>query len=140
MYVTGISLGGALAKIALVDFKAIELFDQIEVRTFGAPRVGNHKWAQFFNSLVEEHAYVVDKDPIPKLPQCLTLLCNYGDTGRILVGYINLDDARYGNAIEVDEYKTNVPLSVITNMEEHIKGYPVIYNFTVQTKPSLPPL
>ena len=45
LIITGISLGGGLACLSYVDVKFMEDFDNVEVITFGAPRVGNKKWA-----------------------------------------------------------------------------------------------
>lgn len=41
LIITGISLGGGLACISFVDIQALKEFNNIEVITFGAPRVGN---------------------------------------------------------------------------------------------------
>lgn len=49
LIITGISLGGGLSCLSYVDIKKEEIFDDIEIITFGAPRVGNKKWAAWFD-------------------------------------------------------------------------------------------
>ena len=51
LILTGISLGGGLASLSFIDIQATGFFDNIEVITFGGPRVGNQKWAKYFNSI-----------------------------------------------------------------------------------------
>lgn len=58
IYVTGFSLGGALATIAALDLKeANSKIDQFY--TFGQPRVGNEAFAIFFYESIQEHYRVV---------------------------------------------------------------------------------
>jgi triacylglycerol lipase len=47
LIITGISLGGGLAMISYVDIKHMGIFDNIEIITFGSPRVGNKNWAKW---------------------------------------------------------------------------------------------
>ena len=49
LHITGLSLGGGLATISFIDINHFQIFDVIEVTTFGAPRVGNKNWAEYFN-------------------------------------------------------------------------------------------
>jgi hypothetical protein len=51
LIITGISLGGGLASISFVDIRATGEFENMDVITFGSPRVGNKKWAEWFNSI-----------------------------------------------------------------------------------------
>ena len=81
LIITGISLGGALSVLSYVDISRLGIFDNIEIITFGAPRVVNKKWAQWFDSITESTRYFIKNDPIAVLPRCLTLLCNYHQTG-----------------------------------------------------------
>ena len=48
LLLTGISMGGGQAALALVDIKAANIFSDIKMTTFGAPRVGNNEWAANF--------------------------------------------------------------------------------------------
>jgi len=82
LVITGISLGGGLACISYVDIKAAGGFDNIEVVTFGAPRVGNKNWAKWFDTQTQSTRIFLKGDPIAVLPRCLTLICNYGQTGK----------------------------------------------------------
>jgi hypothetical protein len=81
LIITGISLGGGLACLSYVDINASGAFDNVEVISFGAPRVGNKKWAEFFDSKVEHTRIYILDDPVSALPTCLTPLCNYMQTG-----------------------------------------------------------
>ena len=41
LIITGISLGGGLACLSFIDIQASKAFDNVEIITFGSPRVGN---------------------------------------------------------------------------------------------------
>lgn len=45
IFITGISLGGGLSVISYIDVKNSAIFEQVEVITFGAPRVANKNYA-----------------------------------------------------------------------------------------------
>ena len=94
LHITGISLGGGLAAISFIDINHFDLFEKVEVTTFGAPRVGNKHWAAHFDliTLSKSRRYIVQGDPIPVLPRCLTFLCTYRQTGIKIV--CNLDNHR----------------------------------------------
>lgn len=67
--ITGHSLGGALATIA-APFLA-ELFPSKSIKciSFGAPRVGNHHFVEWFRDKVETNVRIVNEhDPVPHLP------------------------------------------------------------------------
>ena len=87
LIVTGISLGGGLAALSYVDIRATKQFENVEVITFGAPRVGNKNWAAWFESITKSTRIYIREDPINFLPKCLTLLCNYGYIGQPVVCY-----------------------------------------------------
>lgn len=87
LVITGISLGGALALLSYVDIRATGEFDNVQIVTFGAPRVGNRKWAKWFDSITESTRIYIRRDPIAFLPICLTFLCNYKQTGTPVVCY-----------------------------------------------------
>ena len=76
IWITGHSLGGALALIAAWllkrKFIAVE-----EVCTFGAPMIGNRTACEAFNRELagKIHRYVNGRDPVPKLPG-LSLVAN----------------------------------------------------------------
>lgn len=85
LIITGISLGGALSCLSYVDIQKSGIFQNVEVITFGAPRVGNRDWAAWFDKLTPSTRYYIKADPIAALPRCLTLLCNYKQTGTAVV-------------------------------------------------------
>lgn len=69
IYVTGHSLGGALATIAALEMKKNMPHSNIIVWTFGAPRVGNAAFVQDFRNHIQESVRVVRKpDPVPLVP------------------------------------------------------------------------
>jgi hypothetical protein len=73
---TGHSLGGALATLASVDFHDRYGFgDRISLYTYGAPRVGDEKWARYVNSLpYASRMYRIQRkgDPVVHLPPLFT--------------------------------------------------------------------
>ncbi|MFS0727070.1 lipase family protein [Paenibacillus sp. 1P07SE] len=69
MYVTGHSLGGALATLAGLDIALSSSRAQPRVYTYGAPRVGDPVFARFFNRHVETSCRVSNRsDIVPRLP------------------------------------------------------------------------
>ena len=87
IYITGISLGGGLSVISYVDVLNSKIFDQVEVINYGAPRVANKYYADYFDGLTQRRSkrYIVKGDLIVVLPECLTLLCNYKHVGNQFV-------------------------------------------------------
>ena len=85
LIITGISLGGGLSCLSYVDIAQSGIFKNIEVVTFGAPRVGNKAWAAWFDTITPSSRYYIKADPIAFLPRCLTLICNYRQTGTPIV-------------------------------------------------------
>lgn len=83
LYITGISLGGGLAAISFIDIHHDQIFPEIRVTTFGAPKVGNKHWARHFDDLTNSSSrrFIVKGDPIVILPKCLTPLCSYRHSG-----------------------------------------------------------
>lgn len=71
---TGHSLGGSLAVLAAIDFKlnasSSHSSVQLQVYTFGQPRLGNQLFASFLDTQFEGRLFRVthDRDPIPHLP------------------------------------------------------------------------
>jgi hypothetical protein len=76
IWVTGHSLGGALALLAAWRFKR-KFVPIHQVYTFGAPMVGNAETATAIDRELSDRVfrYVNDEDPVPKLPT-LSLLAN----------------------------------------------------------------
>jgi hypothetical protein len=72
-YITGHSLGGALATIAALDLSCNGLVsrNQLHLYTFGSPRVGDVHFANAVMGAVSEHWRVVhDRDAVPHIPPC----------------------------------------------------------------------
>jgi hypothetical protein len=72
IYLTGHSLGGALATLCSLDLVLRLGINRrnIVVSTFGSPRVGNHSFAKFYNENIPIHwRIVVGPDVVTKLPK-----------------------------------------------------------------------
>uniref|UniRef100_A0A0K0FYI4 Lipase_3 domain-containing protein n=1 Tax=Strongyloides venezuelensis TaxID=75913 RepID=A0A0K0FYI4_STRVS len=73
VYITGHSLGGALASLAAIrtQIEGYRSSDDITLYTFGQPRVGSPKFAFEFDRLVPKSWRVVHRlDIVPHLPAC----------------------------------------------------------------------
>lgn len=69
MYVTGHSLGGALAVLCATDLASKRPDADIRVCTFGAPRAGNPDFAKAYNrSVAASRRYHNEFDVVPHLP------------------------------------------------------------------------
>jgi predicted lipase len=66
IYFTGHSLGGALASLAAAEFA--KKYKLAPVYTFGKPRVGNKKYAEWFNSILTGYRVVHYHDAAPATP------------------------------------------------------------------------
>lgn len=79
LFVTGHSLGGALAILAAVELKR-QGFAIAQVYTFGQPRVGNKAFAAMYNYALKDSTFALvnEGDPVPLLPP---LLNGYRDCG-----------------------------------------------------------
>jgi len=80
LIITGISLGGALAELSFVDIQKSRMFENVQVITWGAPRVGNIEWVEWFNIHTKSQRFFIQQDPIPDFPHCLFGLCRYAQT------------------------------------------------------------
>ncbi|OXM82435.1 lipase family protein [Paenibacillus rigui] len=69
LWVTGHSLGGAMATLSAVDIAANSKFKQPLVYTFGSPKVGDPVFAAAFDRTIEHSVRVVNtNDLVPQLP------------------------------------------------------------------------
>lgn len=69
--ITGHSLGGAMATLGCLLFKAGSEYQSEGLRciTFGSPRVGDQAFASYFDTVIRESwRYTRDRDPIVHLP------------------------------------------------------------------------
>jgi hypothetical protein len=82
VWVTGHSLGGALALLAAWRFKR-KFVPVHQVYTFGAPMIGNTEAAQAIDRELPEKIFrcVNAPDPIPKLPTVSLIANHYGHCG-----------------------------------------------------------
>lgn len=74
IYITGHSLGGALAQMCAADFVASSYYPQLnlELWTYGSPRVGNIDFADFIHSRVKTVFRITYKnDVVPEVPPFL---------------------------------------------------------------------
>lgn len=146
LIITGISLGGALSCLSYVDIQKSGIFQNVEIITFGAPRVGNNKWATWFDSIISSTRYFIKADPIAVLPRCLTLICNYKQTGTAIVCNKNTQTCQAKNASEEEEMSDAEYLNALAeavtdhyseegdNVDgiiDHITGYKKIREYTL---------
>ncbi len=69
VFVSGHSLGGALATFCALEMKLVAKIDDVRVVTFGSPRVGNAVFAEWFKQTVPQHVrFTHNRDMIPGLP------------------------------------------------------------------------
>ncbi|MFC5649348.1 lipase family protein [Paenibacillus solisilvae] len=69
LFITGHSLGGALATLAAMDIASNRQHDQVVLYTFGSPRVGDPKFVRTFNQRVPISIRVQNEyDIVPHLP------------------------------------------------------------------------
>jgi len=150
LIITGISLGGGLACLSYIDIKASGAFDNVEVISFGAPRVGNKKWAKFFNSIAEHTRIYIRRDPIAFLPVCFTPFCSYRHTGEAVVCHYNSQSCKFKKSKksfedveemididfesiveEVQEHSEEIKDGELGGLLDHIYGYKKIRDFTL---------
>lgn len=148
LYISGISLGGALAGLAFIDLEHNKVFDDIKVITFGSPRVGNKRWAKHFDSLTngESRRYLIKGDPITILPACITFFCGYRHAGvkivcnkkkQTCVQTHEIDDVDiFGRMMDTYESITDMDEDIknikdVEGLIDHIYGYPKIDSFSL---------
>jgi hypothetical protein len=69
LFVTGHSMGGALAQLCALDMKFLYNVDQVRVYTFGSPRIGNQVFADFFQEwMTESWRFTHARDIVPSVP------------------------------------------------------------------------
>lgn len=137
LLITGISMGGGLSVISFIDINHADIFENVKITTFGAPRVGNKHWAAHFDLITGRRSrrFYVKDDPIIVLPRCLTLLCTYRQTG---IGIVCFEDEKrcvqeesmpelssLRSAIQHNEFND------VGSLVDHAQGYPKIYNHTL---------
>lgn len=121
IYITGHSLGGALAMLFSFEV-AVNLKRKVYGYYYGAPRVGGKDFMKAFNREIP-HSYriVLQKDPIPKIPFSIKLLkigIEYYHAGKLL--QLNAK----GQQIALNKISTKLKVSsVVSDFKKyHNKG------------------
>lgn len=111
VYVTGHSLGGALATLLALELSSSQLAKRgaisVTMYNFGSPRVGNRKFAEVYNEKVKDSWRVVNhRDIIPTVPRlmgyCHVAQPVYLATGDLKIALENmelLEDGYQGDVI-----------------------------------------
>ena len=131
-------MGGGLAVISYIDVLNSKIFDKVDVITYGAPRVANKYYADYFDSFTNKTSkrYAVKGDPIVVMPECLTLLCNYKHVG---IQYTCIEnDEKCTKDKDVSGFiremlwkkRADPSMKNLGSIVDHIYGYKKIYNFT----------
>ncbi|PRW34023.1 alpha beta-hydrolase [Chlorella sorokiniana] len=69
VYVSGHSLGGALATLCALDLKLNQGAHDVRLYTYGSPRVGNNVFAEWFESQIKVHwRFTHNRDIVPSVP------------------------------------------------------------------------
>lgn len=81
VWITGHSLGGALAELCAAQAALVEDIPVQGVYTFGQPRVGNNTFAKTMNEALGSriHRFVNDRDIVPRVPLFSMQFCHYGN-------------------------------------------------------------
>jgi len=121
VYVTGHSLGGALASLAATLLYDSNIATQPIVYTFGQPRTGDYTYAVGFDSIIKTAWRVVHYiDPVPHLPFC----------GKVQIKGISLpicsacSNQAYHHGIEVYYNSTTFPMAYNQHSTECVGNYP----------------
>lgn len=156
LYVTGISLGGALASIAYVDLFFNKIFENIQMITYGAPKIGNKEWAAKFDQLNngKTKRYYIKGDTIAFSPlnePCLLNACSFRQVGTAIE--CDTDAKLCKQPVDIPDM-SNSPIAKLTrsmrNFKEviemhlreedalkngiisHVNDYPLLYTYDVQ--------
>jgi hypothetical protein len=115
VYVTGFSLGAALATLCALDIKT-SLNRPVVLYALASPRVGGEDFRKAISSEIGNAFRVsLEKDPVPKIPGFNTLLTDsrYEHAGRLLQLYPN------GVPVPANKIETKIDiLSIVSNFKE----------------------
>ncbi|KAF8704159.1 hypothetical protein HU200_031654 [Digitaria exilis] len=141
VYVTGHSLGGALATLLALELSSSQMARNgvisVTMYNFGSPRVGNRRFAEVYNAKVKDSWRIVNhRDIIPTVPRLMgychveaPVYLKFGDSKDALVNNGILDDEEQGDAI--GEYTPDV---IVT---EFMKGEKQLVEKLLQTEINL---
>ncbi|XP_030924124.1 uncharacterized protein LOC115950977 isoform X2 [Quercus lobata] len=110
VYVTGHSLGGALATLLALELSSSQLAMHgaisVTMYNFGSPRVGNKKFAEYYNEKVKDSWRVVNhRDIIPTVPRLMGY-CHVAQPVYLAAG--DLRDALENMELSGDGYQVDV--------------------------------
>ncbi|KAH9650573.1 C2 domain-containing protein [Citrus sinensis] len=110
VYVTGHSLGGALATLFALELSSSQLAKQgaifVTMYNFGSPRVGNKRFADVYNEKVKDSWRVVNpRDIIPTVPRLMGY-CHVAQPVYLVAG--ELKDALAAMEVLKDGYQGDV--------------------------------
>ncbi|KAK9991632.1 hypothetical protein SO802_026617 [Lithocarpus litseifolius] len=110
VYVTGHSLGGALATLLALELSSSQLAMHgaisVTMYNFGSPRVGNKKFAEYYNEKVKDSWRVVNhRDIIPTVPRLMGY-CHVAQPVYLAAG--DLRDALENMELSGDGYQGDV--------------------------------
>lgn len=78
VFVTGHSLGGALATLAALDLST-QMGVRVTMVNFGSPRVGNYEFAKLYDKIVpDSYRVVCDGDVVTGVPKLLFMYTHVG--------------------------------------------------------------
>lgn len=129
-FITGHSLGGALATVATKELSNISIS---ACYTFGSPRVGNEKWIDGIKTPI--YRLVNSADPVTMLPpgdevisaiSTVLYFCRLKQTSKILIakfgGYCHIGYMRFLADVENSNYK-NAKILYSANIFRRLKAY-----------------
>lgn len=117
-YISGHSLGSALATLAAVDLalKAPKLKEQIRLYTYAGPRVGNPNFAQMHSQIVPNSYRIVNlADSIPLSPPTIFRNDVYSHVGQAWSFLTQYGDVLPNHA--VDTYRAAINREIETNKD-----------------------
>ncbi|KAA6420730.1 MAG: hypothetical protein FRX49_09307 [Trebouxia sp. A1-2] len=80
VFLTGHSLGGAMANLAALDLAHTMEWASVKVYTVGAPRAGNHAYAKMYNKVVPDTWGIINyRDPVPQMAKFWFLYARPGN-------------------------------------------------------------
>ncbi|WVZ86343.1 hypothetical protein U9M48_033141 [Paspalum notatum var. saurae] len=141
VYVTGHSLGGALATLLALELSSSQMAKNgaifVTMYNFGSPRVGNRRFADIYNAKVKDSWRIVNhRDIIPTVPRLMgychveaPVYLKFGDTKDAQVNNNILDDEDQGDVI--GEYTPDVLVT------EFMKGEKQLVEKLLQTEINL---
>jgi len=141
VYVTGHSLGGALATLLALELSSSQMAKNgvifVTMYNFGSPRVGNRRFAEVYNAKVKDSWRIVNhRDIIPTVPRLMgychveaPVYLKFGDAKDSPVNNNILDDEDQGDVI--GEYTPDVLVT------EFMKGEKQLVEKLLQTEINL---